>query len=88
MLGCGLNDPDFQLIFENFAYRFQNSQPHYMAFGGSCHDEVEVLLRDTRQLKLLKYSKVQDHKELEESLVKLVAQVDTERREISANSDW
>ena len=26
-----LSDPDFQLLFENFSYRFPNSPPHYMS---------------------------------------------------------
>ena len=88
MLGCGLNDPDFQLMFESFSYRFPNSQPHYMAYAESTNDEVETLLRDTRKLKFLKYSKAHDHKELEQALEKLVAEVDTERLEIAANSSW
>lgn len=88
MLGCGLNDPDFQLMFENFAYRFPNSQPHYMAYAESSHEEVEALLRDTRNLKFLKYSKAHDHKELEQSLETLVAEVEAKRVEIGANSSW
>jgi SIR2-like domain len=27
ILGCGLSDPDFQLLFENFAYRFPSAPP-------------------------------------------------------------
>jgi hypothetical protein len=88
MLGCGLNDPDFQLMFENFSYRFPNSQPHYMAYAESTNEEVETLMRDTRKLKFLKYSRTHDHKELEQALEKLVTRVDAQRAEISANSSW
>jgi hypothetical protein len=88
MLGCGLSDPDFQLMFENFSYRFPNSQPHYMAYADASHNEIETLVRDTRKLKILKYSKAHNHKELEQSLEDLVNQVEKERSEISANSSW
>jgi hypothetical protein len=88
ILGCGLNDPNFQLMFENFSYRFPNSQPHYMAYADSAHEEVETLVRETRKLKFFKYSKAHGHKELEQSLEKLVAEVEKERVEISINSNW
>jgi len=39
-----------------------------MAYAESTNEEVESLLRDTRKLKFLRYSKAHDHKELEQAL--------------------
>lgn len=88
ILGCGLDDPDFQLLFENFSYRFSTAQPHYMTFADPVHDDLETLVRDTRNLKLLRYSRHHEHKELEQSLELLVKQVDEERQTIAANLSW
>jgi hypothetical protein len=88
ILGCGLDDPDFQLLFENFNYRFPTAQPHYMAYAKGVNSDLEALVRDTRKLKLLKYSKAHDHRELQLSLERLVAAVDEERQEIGVALNW
>jgi hypothetical protein len=88
LLGCGLDDPDIQLLFEKFSYRFPTSQPHYMTIADSMHNDQELLLRDTRKLKLLRYSRAHDHKELEESLEALVTNVDKERQDIGSKLSW
>ncbi len=88
LLGCGLNDPDFQLLFENFNYRFPNAPPHYMTYADASPTEFEELVRNTRKLKFLKYSKTQNHKELEESLEALVLAVENERAQMGASLNW
>jgi hypothetical protein len=50
--------------------------------------QIDMLMRETRNLKFLKYSKASDHKELEQALEKLVDAVETERREIGTNFSW
>jgi len=88
LLGCGLNDPDFRLLFENFSYRFPNAPPHYMTFADAAHSELEEPVRDTQKLKFLRYSRAHDHKELEESLATLVSEVDKERQDMGASLNW
>jgi hypothetical protein len=88
IVGCGLDDPDFQLLFENFNFRFLTAQPHYMAYSDAMNDDLEGLVRDTRKLKLLKYSNAHDHKELEQSLEALIAAVGKEREQIGAALNW
>lgn len=88
ILGCGLSDPDFQLLFENFSYRFPNSPPHYMTFADNAPPELEDLVRETRKLKLLKYSRADHHKELTDSLEVLVKRVEEERQQMAANLSW
>lgn len=88
ILGCGLDDPDFQLLFENFSYRFPNAQPHYLAYGERVSEELERLVRETRKLKFLKYSKAHEHKELETSLAELVVLVEEQRQKFGAELNW
>jgi hypothetical protein len=88
IMGCGLNDPDFQLLFENFSYRFPTASPHYMTYADSAHNEFEELVRETRKLKFLKYSKARDHHELLESLESLVQNVEKERQQMGASQTW
>lgn len=88
LLGCGLNDPDFWLLFENFSYRFPNAPPHYMTYADGSHEELEELVHDTQKLKFLKYSRAHDHKELEESLATLLIEVEKERQEMGASLNW
>jgi len=88
LLGCGLNDPDFRLLFENFSYRFPTAPPHYMTYADATHDEIEELVRDTQKLKFLRYSRLHDHRELEDSLSELVNRVDEKRQEMAASLDW
>ena len=88
ILGCGLNDPDFQLLFENFTYRFPTASPHYMTYAEAAHDEFESLVRETKKLKFLKYSRARDHQELQESLELLVIGVEDERQKMGASLTW
>ena len=88
LLGCGLNDPDFQLLFENFTYRFPAAAPHYMTYADSAPAEFENLIRETGKLKFLRYSKAHDHEELRESLELLVNEVEKQRREMGASLNW
>jgi hypothetical protein len=88
ILGCGLNDPDFQLLFENFAYRFPTAPPHYMTHADPVHNEFADLIRETRKLKLLKYSKAYDHRELQESLDLLVKDVERHRQQMGVSQTW
>lgn len=88
ILGCGLSDPDFQLLFENFSYRFPNSPPHYMTFADAAHNEFEELVRNTRKIRFLRYSRAHDHQELEDSLKYLVERVDEERQQLGASLSW
>jgi hypothetical protein len=88
ILGCGLSDPDFQLLFENFAYRFPSAPPHYMTYPDNAHAEFENLIRETRNLKFLRYSKMLDHQELSDSLTSLVAKVEARRQQLAASQTW
>lgn len=88
ILGSGLNDPDSQLLFENFSYRFPKAPPHYMTYADEIHNEFDDMIRETRKLRMLKYSKTNGHKELEESLASLGKKVEEERQRLAASLSW
>ena len=88
ILGCGLSDPDFQLLLENFNYRFPNAAPHYMTYAERSTDEFDELVRETRKLKFLKYSPAHNHQELTTSLKAFASAVEEEREQIGASLNW
>lgn len=88
LFGCGLDDPDFQLMFENFCFRFPTANPHFMTIADRVNPDLESLTRETRKIKFLKYSKANNHQELEASVRELVRQVEAERILIAENMVW
>ncbi|WP_315753473.1 MULTISPECIES: SIR2 family protein [unclassified Bradyrhizobium] len=88
IFGCGLDDPDFQLLFENFCFRFPTADPHYMTMADSINPDLESLTRETRKIKFLKYSKANNHRELELSISNLVELVERERRLMAESQTW
>jgi len=88
MLGVGLDDPDFQLLFEDNTARFLNTQPHYMAYGGTPHPDLVQTTRDTLGIKLLPYRTRNNHFELVKSLRSLVLEVADERARLARTMDW
>jgi len=88
MIGVGLDDPDFQLLFEDHQARFENALPHYMTFGGSPHRDLVQTMRETTGISLLPYSSARNHKALVSSLKSLIDRVSARRNELTVNMDW
>jgi SIR2-like domain len=88
LFGCGLDDPDFQLLFENFCIRFPTANPHYMTMADPINSDLETMTRETRKIKFLKYSKANDHRDLELSIASLVKLVEIERDLIAESQSW
>jgi len=88
-IGCGLSDPDVQIMLERHAYKFPGSRPHYMVSPtGSLHGDVQQSLKRNLNIRFLLYKPQDRHKELRDSLHQLVSLVDTERAELSDTRDW
>lgn len=88
-LGCGISDPDVQMLLSRHANMFPGSKPHYMCLSSrSVHDDVELSLRRNYNLKVLRYSANNGHKELHESLQALVQLVDERRTKIADEQSW
>lgn len=88
MVGVGLDDPDFQLLFEDSAARFPNILPHYMTYGGKPHDDLMKTARDTMGIKFLPYPSKYNHIALVKSLQDLVAKVADRRTQLARTMDW
>lgn len=86
-IGCGLSDPDLQLIFEDYRYK-HGEMPHYIAMPKPVSDPERELIRRTRGLNPILYSPRDGHKELTESLGFLVAEVAKEREVIQRERNW
>lgn len=88
-IGCGLSDPDVQIMLERHAYKFPGSRPHYMvAPAGSLHNDVEQSLKRNLNIRFLFYKSHDHHKELRDSLHELAGLVDTQRGEFATTRDW
>lgn len=88
MIGVGLDDPDFRLLFEDNRARFQNALPHYMTFGGSPHADLVQTARETMGIKLLPYSSRNNHAPLITALKSLVTKVSDQRTALTRTMDW
>jgi hypothetical protein len=86
-LGCGLSDPDMQLIFEDYKYKFSEN-PHFIVLPDPISEAQCSLIRKTRGLNVIKYSARDQHKELSESLVELGVKVNSKREDIAVLQSW
>lgn len=86
-IGCGLSDPDFKIIFEDYRYKYGEA-PHYMTLPKPFSDQELSLVKDTRGINVLTYNSKDNHKELTENLVNLVKLVVEERSELVKNQNW
>jgi len=88
-IGCGLNDPDFKLLFENNFFRYPESREHYMFIPDSeTSDPHEAMIKNNLNIKLIKYSIADDYKQLKEYLEMLLHDVEIKRTQIAAYQNW
>jgi hypothetical protein len=88
IVGAGLDDPDFQLLFEDSAAKFSSGLPHYMTSGDNFHPDMLSTIRHSRNIKTLAYSSRRNHAELVTSLKNLVKLVGDERGVLARTMDW
>ena len=88
-VGCGVSDPDVQIMLERHAYAFPESRPHYMvAPRGAFHNEVAQSLKRNMNLRFLFYRPQDHHMELRESIHELVNLVETQRESLAKTRNW
>jgi hypothetical protein len=88
LLGCGINDPDVQLLFENYRYGHPRSPPHYMTFPTPLHGDQEEIVRETRNIRALRYSPASNHLALTTALSSLLEKVEARRGELAGSLSW
>lgn len=86
-LGCGLSDPDLQLIFEDYRYKHGES-PHFMTLPSPIAEPQKGLIKRTRGLNVLTYSPRDNHVDLTKSLQQLVSLVAAKREDIAEFRSW
>lgn len=87
-IGCGMSDPDLNLLLEQYTRSFTSAPPHYAVLSGKTTDDYKALLRSNYNLKVLNYSANSGHVELLESLRKLEDKVNEERDNLSDTRLW
>lgn len=86
-IGCGLSDPDLQLIFEDYKYKHGES-PHFMTLPAPVTDAQKNLIKRTRGINVLSYSSRDYHSDLTKSLQALAALVAVKRDDIADLRNW
>ncbi len=89
-LGCGLSDPDIQLVLENLNFSFPGCRPHYMVIPSNnlSNDELDCIANN-RNLEFLTYENSDGtHSELLDSLTELDKHVEEKRQEIAGLISW
>lgn len=89
-LGCGINDPDIQLILENMNFLYPGCLPHYFVTAKDTYsEEIEQSLLHNRNLELLVYDNIDGtHQQLMYELQNLITSVEEKRAEIIVNESW
>jgi len=88
-IGCGVSDPDVQMMLERHAYAFPGSRPHYMVTPRNAfHNEVAESLKRNMNLRFLFYKPQDHHAELGKSLHELVQLVEQGRLKLLETRDW
>ena len=89
-VGCGINDPDIQLLLENHNFGFPGCLPHYFITDKkSIHSDVAKSVQKNRNLEFLFYNNTSGtHNELTGELEELLKKVDIERQVIASLTSW
>lgn len=88
-LGCGISDPDVNLLLENQNFRYQEQAPHYFVTSHGFSKDRQNSLRENRNLKVLEYDPVDaDHSGLITELEALNVAVEAERFDLASTTNW
>lgn len=89
-LGCGISDPDIQLVLENLNFSFPGCRPHYMVIPANNLSEDELnCIANNRNLEFLTYENPDGtHSQLLEDLKELDKRVAEKRQEIAGLISW
>jgi hypothetical protein len=87
--GCGITDPDLNLLLENQNFRYQEQAPHFFVTSQGFNQDRKNSLRENRNLKVLEYDPVdKGHSGLVKELEVLNLAVESERFELTKSSNW
>lgn len=88
-VGCGLDDPDLRMLFEDIKFTYGRTPLHFMTIPeGEAAPDVVAELGNVMRVKHLIYSPADGHKELSDSLALLVELVEGRREDLSKGQNW
>lgn len=86
-IGCGTDDPDIRLLFEDVQFAHVRLPFHYMTLpNNESNQDIEKVFKDTMRVIIKKYDSAGNHQILTDSLKDLVAIVEDKRINYIANS--
>ncbi|EMO4461445.1 SIR2 family protein [Pseudomonas aeruginosa] len=88
-IGCGYDDPDIRLMFEDVFFAHSIMPEHYMTLPSNEVDgDISSILFESMKIRVITYSPEENHQELTDSLEDLVNQVDKRREDLTVNQKW
>lgn len=82
-LGAGLNDPDIQLLLENYSFQYGHARKHYFVIHEKEYSDDELLVyEETLNLKFIKYDwkvRIRSHQDFLDSVHNLTRQVNDKK---------
>jgi hypothetical protein len=88
-LGCGLDDPDIRMIFEDVRFAHTHMPAHCMTIPNNEIDEdLAAVISASMKIDFLQYDPADNHAELTSSLEALVDLVDTKRADLATSQKW
>ncbi|EGT4384304.1 SIR2 family protein, partial [Cronobacter malonaticus] len=81
-LGCGTDDPDIRILFEDIQFAYERMPYHYMTLpAGEVHNDILGITSKSMRVQFLTYSPDHGHIELTQSLGQLAEKVEQFRVE-------
>lgn len=88
-IGCGMDDPDIRMLFEDVQFAHGRMPFHYMTLPrAEVHPDVLQVASESMRVKFIEYSPVNGHEELTTSLEELVKRVDEFRQQKTTDLKW
>jgi hypothetical protein len=88
-IGCGTDDPDIRMLFEDIQFAHGRMPFHYMTLPrGEVHADVLRVASKSMRIKFIEYSSDNGHEELTLSLADLITEVNDYREAKSKDLQW
>lgn len=88
-LGCGIDDPDVRMLFEDVQFAHSQMPLHYFTIPiGEVAPNIQAVVEKTMNLKFYEYDPASGHQELKDSLEQLGDEVEQEREKLATTKLW
>lgn len=88
-IGCGTDDPDIRMLFEDVQFAYGRMPFHYMTLpSNEVHSDILDVASESMRLKFIEYSSLNGHAELTSSIGELVERVDDFRLQKASDLSW